>query len=168
MDDRCNHVAANTAPSVAVVAGSSSPAARCIGGQQQHANAIPLSNLLSRRSSFTVTEGDFATAATDAPDHNASLSDCNWNGSNGTGNGNGGGSSHRKVDTAVLATSSMISTPRYRGGGYRREGGGSSRGGSQSDHRMGQMGQSSQHRIFGSQEEYGAIHLGRLQASAIR
>ena len=160
MDHRCNHVSANAAPSIAVVAGSSSPAARCIGGQQQHANAIPLSNLLSRRSSFTVTEGDFATAATD--DHH---SDCNWNGSNGTGNGSG---SHRKVDTAVLATSSMISTPRYRGGGYRREGGGSSRGGSQSDHRMGQMGQSSQHRIFGSQEEYGAIHLGRLQASAIR
>ena len=163
MDRRCNHVAANAAPSVAVVAGSSSPAARCIGGQQQqHANAIPLSNLLSRRSSFTVTEGDFATAATDG-DH----SDCNWNGSNGTGNGSG---SHRKVDTAVLATSSMVSTPRYRGGGGRREG--SSRGGSQSDHRAGilpgQMGQSSQHRIFGSQEEYGAIHLGRLQASAIR
>merc|ERR1719323_907438 len=87
------------------------------------------------------------------------------NGSNGTGNGSG---SHRKVDTAVLATSSMVSTPRYRGGGGRREG--SSRCGSQSDHRAlpGQMGQSSQHRIFGSQEEYGAIHLGRLQASAIR
>ena len=163
MDPRCNHVSANAAPSVAVVAGSSSPAARCIGsGQQQHAaNAIPLSNLLSRRSSFTVTEGDFATAATD--DHH---SDCNWNGSNGTGNGGSG--SHRKVDTAVLATSSMVSTPRYRGGGGRREG--SSRGGSQSDHRAlpGQMGHSSQHRIFGSQEEYGAIHLGRLQASAIR
>ena len=162
MGHRCNHVSANAAPSVAVVAGSSSPAARCIGGgqQQQHANAIPLSNLLSRRSSFTVTEGDFATAATDA-DH----SDCNWNGSNGTGNGSG---SHRKVDTAVLATSSMVSTPRYRGGGGRREC--SSRGGSQSDHRTlpGQMGHSSQHRIFGSQEEYGAIHLGRLQASAIR
>ena len=76
----------------------------------------------------------------------------------------------RKVDTAVLATSSMVSTPRYRGRL------GSSRGGSSDHHRgagagsmgMGLGGQSSQHRIFGSQEEYGAIHLGRMQASAIR
>ena len=120
--------------------------------------------LLSRRSSFAAAEGE--SSATDDP-HNGtpSLSD-NWNGSNGA---NGG----RKVDTAVLATSSMASiggggggggTPRYRGRG------GSSRGGSSDHHRgAGGMGMGQNRKgLFGSQEEYGAIHLGRLQASAIR
>ena len=129
---------------------------RYIGQQHPTAattpNMIPMNSLLSRRSSFA--EGENATDH----DHNGAttLSD-NWN---------GGG--HRKVDTAVLATSSMGGgTPRYRGS---RGAGGSSRGGS-SDHRAGGMGMgqnSSQHRIFGSQEEYGAIRLGTLQASAIR
>ena len=80
-----------------------------------------------------------------------------WSGSNG-----------RKVDTAVLATSSsMAGTPRFRGGS---RGGGGLGGVSErllQNHRQNRQ-QSQADRIFGSQEEYGAIHLGRLQASAIR
>ena len=143
LNHRCNHVAAPPAPSVAVVAAA---AAAAVSSSRQP-NAIPMNSLLSRRSSFAEGEND---------QNGAPLSD-NWNGNNGNG---------RKVDTAVFATSSVASggTPRYRGCR-----GGSSRGGSSDNHRgAGGMMSQKQTGLFGSQEEYGAIHLGRLQASAIR
>ena len=64
----------------------------------------------------------------------------------------------------------MAGTPRFRGGSRGGGGLGGGLGGVSDRLRLLPQGrqQNQADRIFGSQEEYGAIHLGRLQASAIR